>query len=194
MQVYDVLILIHLNVTSLKDMTITPEEIIEIACASLDLSTMKVQSEFHSYIKPMKKPKLSPHCVKTTGIKQDMVNKSQDFSKVFESFCKWKSEWTDKKSIFATLDGRELTQVLPNQIIMSKTGDIPKDMKQWVDLRRTFDKVTGLNSRDKSLEDLLKHLQVQPTVASPSNGKDFCSNLVKLAAALAKQTVFQPVI
>ena len=60
-------LLVTLNVTSVKDQYIAPEEILEIALAVVRTSDLEVQATLRELVKPRSRPELSPYCVKTTG-------------------------------------------------------------------------------------------------------------------------------
>ena len=64
---FDGYLVIDFAVTSLKDMKINPQEIIEIAAQLVDARTFAVSKEFIRYIKPLHRIKLTPFCTKTTG-------------------------------------------------------------------------------------------------------------------------------
>ena len=56
-----------INVTSLKDMRINPEEIIKIQIRCVRSDNLHFEEDFSVLVRPNEKPKLSPHCIKTTG-------------------------------------------------------------------------------------------------------------------------------
>nr|AGH30335.1 Eri-1-2 [Nilaparvata lugens] len=77
-------------------------EIIEFPAILVDSEKQAVIDEFHSYVKPVKHPKLSDFCIELTGIAQETVDKSEEFSGVFTKFNKWlKKHGLDSKSKYA---------------------------------------------------------------------------------------------
>ena len=52
--------------TSLKDADIYPREVIELNARIKTLDS-KDRREFHTYVKPFAKPKLTPYCIRLTG-------------------------------------------------------------------------------------------------------------------------------
>ena len=64
---FDGYLVIDFAVTSLKDMKINPQEIIEIAAHLVEAKTFAVSSKFIRYVKPLHRIKLTPFCTKTTG-------------------------------------------------------------------------------------------------------------------------------
>ena len=66
-QTFEQLLVLDLEATCIKDMTIVPQEIIEICCQMIDVKSGKAVDTFHSIVRPEFKPKLSPFCIKLTG-------------------------------------------------------------------------------------------------------------------------------
>ena len=64
---FDGYLVIDFAVTSLKDMKINPQEIIEIAAHLVEANTFTLSKEFTRYVKPLHRIKLTPFCTKTTG-------------------------------------------------------------------------------------------------------------------------------
>ena len=64
---FDGYLVIDFAVTSLKDMKINPQEIIEMAAHLVEAETFAVSTKFIRYVKPLHRIKLTPFCTKTTG-------------------------------------------------------------------------------------------------------------------------------
>ena len=64
---FDGYLVIDFAVTSLKDMKINPQEIIEMAVHLIEAKTFAVSAKFIRYVKPLHRIKLTPFCTKTTG-------------------------------------------------------------------------------------------------------------------------------
>ena len=79
---FDGYLAIDFAVTSLKDMKINPQEIIEIAVQLVDAKTFTVSKEFTRYVKPLHRIKLTPYCVKVTG-----MNKTPTLCSPSQSGC-----------------------------------------------------------------------------------------------------------
>ena len=57
------------NVTSVKDKPIQPEEIIQITAKLIQTEDLQhVVDQKQEFVKPSCKPKLSPYCIKSTGV------------------------------------------------------------------------------------------------------------------------------
>ena len=70
---FDGYLVIDFAVTSLKDMKINPQEIIEIAVQLVDARTFAVSKEFTKYVKPLHRIKLTPFCTKVTGVSKSTI-------------------------------------------------------------------------------------------------------------------------
>jgi 3'-5' exoribonuclease 1 len=89
---YEGYLVIDFTATSLKDMKIHPQEIIEIQARVIDPENFQPISsgaDFSSFIKPVHRPKLSPYCLKTTGFKQLDIENAKAFRVVFKEFMAW---------------------------------------------------------------------------------------------------------
>jgi inhibitor of KinA sporulation pathway (predicted exonuclease) len=49
-------------------------EIIEFPVVVVDVKQQKIVAEFHTYVKPVVEPKLTPFCTQLTGIQQSQVD------------------------------------------------------------------------------------------------------------------------
>lgn len=66
-QDFDYFLVLDFEATCIKDMRLNPQEIIEFPCLKVDAKTFQIVDKFHSYIRPVYRPKLSPFCIKLTG-------------------------------------------------------------------------------------------------------------------------------
>ena len=72
-QSFPFLLVMDFEATCIKDQKIEPQEIIEIPVLKVDTRTMEPIGEFHTYVRPVKRPRLSPFCTKLTKITQAQV-------------------------------------------------------------------------------------------------------------------------
>ena len=75
-QSFHFLLVMDFEATCIKDQKIEPQEIIEIPVLKVDTRTMEPIGEFHTYVRPVKRPRLSPFCTKLTKITQAQVSAS----------------------------------------------------------------------------------------------------------------------
>jgi inhibitor of KinA sporulation pathway (predicted exonuclease) len=64
-------------------------EIIEVGAVALDGNGPGIQSEFQSFIKPVRNPKLTEFCTSLTSIRQNMVDEADEFPTVIDRFSNW---------------------------------------------------------------------------------------------------------
>lgn len=70
-----------------------PQEIIEFPCMKLSTKTWEVESQFHTYVRPVANPVLTSFCTELTGIVQDMVDGQPTLEETLKIFDDWlKSE------------------------------------------------------------------------------------------------------
>lgn len=86
---FDYLVVLDFEATCIENGTIPNQEIIEFPSILLDLNTMEVVDEFHSYVKPTANPTLSEFCTSLTGIEQETVDAAPEFAEVFQQHQAW---------------------------------------------------------------------------------------------------------
>ncbi|XP_039283068.1 probable tubulin polyglutamylase ttll-15 [Nilaparvata lugens] len=136
-------------------------EIIEFPAILVDSEKQAVIDEFHSYVKPVKHPKLSDFCIELTGIAQETVDKSEEFSGVFTKFNKWlKKHGLDSKSKYAIVtDGPcDMGRFLFGQCEFSNV-QFPYYAKKWINIRRVFS--SHYKSRKVCLASMLQSFGVE---------------------------------
>eukprot|EP00122_Pirum_gemmata_P021252 Pgem_evm1s19810 len=65
------------------------QEIIEFPCIAINAKTLKVDSEFHHYVKPSNEPILSAFANELTGIQQKWVDEGQSLKETMILFQNW---------------------------------------------------------------------------------------------------------
>ena len=155
----------------LENERIKPQEIIEFPCVLLNLSTLRVESEFHRYVKPEKHPKISQFCTELTGITQETVDGGVSLKQCFAEF----EEWLFKNKLLQHTNGKmvktcawtfvscgdwDLKTCLPQNIeLLNKS--IPAYFDDWVNIKKAFVKLyKGFKggSMTKMLESLKMNL------------------------------------
>lgn len=68
-------------------------EIIEIGALLLDREQFEIDSEFQSFIKPVRNPTLTDFCKDLTTIRQDQVDSAPGFAEVLEQLKDWLSNF-----------------------------------------------------------------------------------------------------
>jgi inhibitor of KinA sporulation pathway (predicted exonuclease) len=67
-------------------------EIIEIGAVVLNAHTFEVESEFQSFVCPVRHPELTEFCMELTGIGQDEVDSAPSFAQAIDELKEWMPE------------------------------------------------------------------------------------------------------
>ena len=65
------------------------QEVIEFPAILVEKESYNKISTFHQYVRPTQQPVLSDFCKHLTGISQDTINASLEFTKVLDQFQDW---------------------------------------------------------------------------------------------------------
>lgn len=197
----DQIVCIDIECTCDSPVQIYPLELIEIACLRVDLTSIKNTSKnthgqssnynmFHSYVKPIENPQLTPFCQELTGIMQPTVDDADTVEKVFSNWMDWmKSEDLiddnlEKKQdfAFASCGNFDIHTLSPELIsFFNMDGDLPIYFKEWINVKRTF--VSHKNVWPKGLLNMLALLNLEPSGRLHS-AKDDCKNLARVIECL----------
>lgn len=71
----------------------------EFPAVLLNVTTSQIESEFRQFVRPTNHPKLSPFCLRLTGITQQQVDQAQSFPEVFRDFMQWLDDITARKQL-----------------------------------------------------------------------------------------------
>lgn len=142
---------------------------IEFPAVLVDLSTQKILSEFHQYIRPVESPQLSEFCINLTGITQEKIDHNSvplqtgllNFGQwLNESIEKYKlllpkvsSETNEATTAFMTWSDWDFEVCLTKECERKKIKK-PQYFDRWIDLKAAF-KVTFINDFDKNGRSLI---------------------------------------
>jgi len=167
-------------------------EIIEFPLVVLDAKTLRVVSEFHSYIRPVHNPTLTAFCTQLTGIEQSTVDAAEPFDRVWPKVLQFVEKVTaaeeqDQDGAKAlklgvlTCGDWDLKTMLPAQLKLSGLGSVPAAFSEWINVKKSFNKHYGGFSRGMSemLEKL--HLALQ---GRHHSGIDDARNIARIARKL----------
>ncbi|CBH10239.1 exonuclease, putative [Trypanosoma brucei gambiense DAL972] len=114
-----------------------PHEIIEFPVVCIDTAQLAVVAEFHSYVHPVRRPKLTAFCKELTGITQSVVDDAPTLPEVIQKFGQWVRE------VVYPLCKMWKQQYPPSQLASNCLGDLEKkfkydekDNKEWVGCER----------------------------------------------------------
>ncbi|KAJ6232919.1 3'-5' exonuclease eri1-related [Anaeramoeba flamelloides] len=143
-------------------------EIIEFPVVVLNLKTLKIESEFHYYVKPVLNPRLSKRCTKLTGINQGMVNQGKTFCEVLLMFEKWllklglinKQGEKTKLWEILTCSDTDLQAFLEQQLKLYRS-ERPPYLKTWVDIQPICAQFVSMETKTPSLSNMLEFLNLE---------------------------------
>jgi inhibitor of KinA sporulation pathway (predicted exonuclease) len=122
-----------------------------------DKNNAQLISEFSSYVRPTRNPKLSKFCTQLTGITQEQVDKADVFEVVYNRHIKWLLEHIpqDTRVLFATCGHWDLATQLPREL---KNKNLKKNgiYKDYINVKDEFEyfykkKAGGLTNMLKEL-------------------------------------------
>jgi inhibitor of KinA sporulation pathway (predicted exonuclease) len=114
-----------------------PQEIIEFPAVVVDPGGASDAVEFHSYVRPVVHPRLTPFCAKLTGIAQNVVSAAPTFPEVMARFAEWGREHCGPDSLVVTCGDWDLGSLLPRQCTQHLLA-VPAWANQWANLKRVF--------------------------------------------------------
>eukprot|EP00759_Apiculatamorpha_spiralis_P031602 PhF_6_TR33492/c0_g1_i1/m.48832/K18416/THEX1, ERI1; 3'-5' exoribonuclease 1 len=164
-----------------------PHEIIEFPCIALCPNTLDVVGEFHTYVRPILQPQLSPYCKKLTGIEQRNVMNAPDMQQAMILFDAWVQETpelrvTDPRNVTVVTDSPcDIGKFLHLHILRDQVK-VPKYMRRWINLRNVFKKGMG-RSPNGSLVDILREFGLE-FEGTHHRGVDDARNVCRLMRCL----------
>ena len=114
-------------------------EIIEIGSVLLTSSTGPIRKEFSAFVRPIIEPTLSAFCMGLTGIRQQEVDKADDFSKVFSTFLDWIGPKPFRLCSWSTFDLNQLKTHCARHGL-----PFPSQFSNHINLKREFARLEGV--------------------------------------------------
>lgn len=177
---------IDFEATCENNIQIDNQEIIEFPAVFVNTKTHTIDFEFHSYIRPIHNPVLTPFCTSLTGIEQHTVDQAPEFQEVLKKFEEFMSdhdfclsgEGTQGQRTFAfvTHGDWDLKTMLATQCGLSNL-EIPSAMKHWINIKTIVKSVYPM--RRLGMENVLKELKI-PLVGRHHSGIDDSRNIASI--------------
>jgi len=188
-QKFDYFLVMDFEATCQEGSRIVPQEVIEFPCLLVSGSNLSLLDQFHTYVRPVRHPTLTPFCVQLTGINQDMVDDNKVFAEVQEEFLAWltnKNLLTPPPSrfTFVTCGNWDLAQMLPHQCQHENLEPFTATLgtRQFVNIKYSFQQQTGTYA--KGLPEMLRYFGLEFDGRLHS-GIDDCRNILTVMKALA---------
>uniref|UniRef100_A0A7S1MQX0 Exonuclease domain-containing protein n=1 Tax=Neobodo designis TaxID=312471 RepID=A0A7S1MQX0_NEODS len=148
---HDVLLVIDFEATCDANVHNFPNEIIEFPCVALDTRTCRVIGEFHSFVRPILRPKLTEFCTELTGITQDQVDAAPPLPEVVARFEQWHADLVNGgnpddgaagrrplRTVVATDGPWDMRDFMHRQAVLRDGVRFPPLFYRWVNLRKEY--------------------------------------------------------
>ena len=162
-------------------------EVIEFSVLKINATTLRTESEFHTYVQPIIHPRLNSKCTEITGITQGMVDGKPILPDVLKQLDDWmKSEGLlspKVKFIFVTCGDWDLKSCISTNCDYLKL-EYQDYLKRWINIKTYFGDLMGKKGfgMKSMLEDLGLSLD-----GRHHSGIDDCRNIAKILVTLIKR-------
>lgn len=164
-----------------------PQEIIEFPAVVVAPGESADGAEFHTYVRPVAHPRLTPFCARLTGISQTAVNAAPTFPEVLTPFGAWLRSAGGEEALFVTCGDWDLGSLLPRQCAQHRLP-IPAWADAWVNLKRVFARNFPHATDRTGLTEMAVQLRV-PTVGRLHSGIDDARNIARVLRKLLEMGV-----
>ena len=155
-------------------------EIIEIGAVILRSATFEFESEFQTFVRPVRHPELTDFCKKLTHIAQSDVSAAPGFIEAFSALQSWMS--TYQRTLFCSWGDYDKDQI--KQDCNFHKIEFPFD--NHLNLKAEFSRALGLRKK-MGINGALGYLGLN-FEGSPHRGIDDARNIARIARRLFKGT------
>ncbi|MBY0458444.1 MAG: hypothetical protein K2V38_13980 [Gemmataceae bacterium] len=113
-----------------------PQEIIEFPAVLVSPGDPADGTEFHTYVRPVRHPRLTAFCTQLTGIGQTRVDAAPTFPEALHRFEAWRAA-TCPAAYLVACGNWDLASLLPRQCAQHDLG-VPAWADGWADLKALF--------------------------------------------------------
>jgi ERI1 exoribonuclease 3 len=164
---------------------IRPQEIIEFPTIAIDAATRQEVSRFHSYIRPVAHPQITPFCTTLTGITQEMVQNCDPFKDVLARWVDWAGSLADQDHIIVTCGDWDLKTALPEQCRHSSLR-VPERLRRWINIKAAFGDHYGMKKRPPGMVGMLAKMGME-VEGRHHSGIDDCHNIARVLVRLLEE-------
>lgn len=160
-------------------------EIIEFPAVLVDANTLEVVSEFHEFVKPQQKPKLSQFCQNLTGVTQEIVDSADHFPAVLFKFQQWLTghELGTKYKFGVVTDGPwDMSRFFSTQCKLCSIS-VPNFAREWINLRKLYRNFYKIYKG--SLRDMVSNLGLK-FEGTPHSGIDDARNITRILQIMVR--------
>ena len=150
-------------------------ETIEIGAVMVDGRTLAPVSEFQSFVRPLRNPKLTEFCTTLTTIQQADIDQAATFPEVFEQFLGWANSFPEWR--FCSWGAFDTKQICRDCEYWAMKPPWP--WSDSVNLKRLFARQKG-NIRECGIPAALSILGLPPMVGVHHRGIDDARNIARI--------------
>ena len=150
-------------------------EIIEIGAVAMGRKSLRSESEFQSFVRPVRHPWLTDFCRSLTSISQEEVDSAPDFKSVLSNFREWLSTLEDP--VFCSWGAYDRVQLHQDCAFHDVEFPFGED---HINLKSMFAKTMGLR-RPMGVGGALRKIGVE-FEGTPHRGIDDARNIAVLAS------------
>lgn len=168
-------LIVDLEATCSDDGTVPRDEmeIIEIGAVMQSAITFEVESEFQTFIRPVRHPKLTEFCTALTGIVQTNVDSAPSFQEAIETMKEWMFVFSD--ALFCSWGDYDRKQFLQDCNFHEVAYPFRSD---HLNLKSEFSRALG--HKKLGIGQALRHLGMN-FEGSPHRGLDDARNISRIA-------------
>ena len=160
-----------------------PHEIIEFPVILIRTSTLEKVAEFHSYVRPVLNPILTPFCTELTGITQAQVDTADEFPVVLARLQVWMANYglgVSHTFSFASDGPWDFRDFFTMQCIFSGIKR-PEFSRSWINIRKHF---SNKYKERSGVDGMLKTLGLS-FEGRPHCGLDDARNIARILVAVS---------
>jgi inhibitor of KinA sporulation pathway (predicted exonuclease) len=175
-------LIVDVEATCSSDKSIPPYEmeIIEIGAVMMEAKRLEVVSEFQTFIKPVRHPKLTAFCIELTTITQKDVEIAPRFSEAINSFKTWLSQYPDYLFCsWGNYDRKQFEQDCAFHKVLYPFAS------SHFDLKEAFSQYLG-KTKKYGLGGALKHIGLE-FEGTPHRGIDDVRNMARIVQKIASR-------
>jgi inhibitor of KinA sporulation pathway (predicted exonuclease) len=188
---YDWILVIDFECTCDESAFEWPHEIIEFPVVAVDVQRQTIVAEFHTYVKPVRNPVLTPFCIDLTGIRQEQVDAAPTLPEAISAFEAWLSTAvpTGTRVIVATDGPWDMRNFMYRCSVVRDRIAFPQLFYHWLDVRKSY--ASFFKCRPLNLGQMLSRLG-WTFEGRPHSGLDDARNIARIAIALLRRGCLFP--
>lgn len=185
-QLFDYLIVVDVEATCEEDNAHFQHEIIEFPGVLVDVRCGRIDRErsFHTYVRPVRHPTLSPFCQALTGIRQDQVDHAPTFSEAIDKFKAWFCQTIPlgAKVVLCSDGPWDFKKFFYEHHVLRDKEVIPLQFYEYIDIRTSFSRFFNAGESRK-LRQMLHQLGME-FEGREHCGMDDAYNIARVAVKL----------